>query len=315
MEEKKFSNYTQEEKEILLMHWFHYYGKDIYSLAEAEEVYKAILANADSVKDAAVVAYVAGEGSAQLLRAMRYGTLDSHLRAVSELGKSGDVASIYEKAEELFISEIVETYNNPEASIPLTDEEILKSVIELYGDGEVEILNVDVNEKFGDLTDKKKLTAEEVNEVYRRCLLTDTEVNELSEPMTPFVLGEGVKGIQVFSASRLAENRAKITEMIAELPSIDEGVSFMNLCEDKQGRQWTDLQRTVDELLQLGTATGEVFYLLPRDVWDMLPGGMPIIMRNEKASEKALTTNEPQEYKKVRNCRDRFYQPSKETTE
>ena len=66
MEEKKFSNYTQEEKETLLMHWFHYYGKDIYSLAEAEEVYKAILANADSVKDAAVVAYVAGEGSAQI---------------------------------------------------------------------------------------------------------------------------------------------------------------------------------------------------------------------------------------------------------
>jgi len=53
------------------------------------------------------------------------------------------------------------------------------------------------------------------------------------------------------------------------------GWTFLNACQDKHGRLWTGLHQTVEKLFLLGMATGKAKCLLPREVWPMLPGGLP----------------------------------------
>jgi len=57
-------------------------------------------------------------------------------------------------------------------------------------------------------------------------------------------------------------------------------MSFLNMCIDKNGNQWADLHRTMDELVALGIATGKLSFLIPREMWSILPGGMPYLIVN-----------------------------------
>ncbi len=68
--------------------------------------------------------------------------------------------------------------------------------------------------------------------------------------------------------------------MLDELPdsfkkSGGGGMSFQNACVDKQGNQWTDFHQRMEQLFQLGIGIGKVELLMPREMWAMLPGGMP----------------------------------------
>ncbi|RQP03982.1 MAG: hypothetical protein D1H97_20380 [Paracoccus sp. BP8] len=56
------------------------------------------------------------------------------------------------------------------------------------------------------------------------------------------------------------------------------GSSFLNMCVDKQGVQWTGMQSIIEELLILGIAIGAATYVVPRFLWDGLPGGVPYIL-------------------------------------
>ena len=55
------------------------------------------------------------------------------------------------------------------------------------------------------------------------------------------------------------------------------GWSFLNSCNDRSGRQWTGLHLTMEQLWCLGIAVGRARYTLPRDFWEVLPGGMPYL--------------------------------------
>ena len=68
--------------------------------------------------------------------------------------------------------------------------------------------------------------------------------------------------------------------MLSELPdefrvSGGGGWSFLQACNDRHGTQWTGFHQAMEELFMLGMAAGLVTELLPRDLWDALPGGMP----------------------------------------
>jgi hypothetical protein len=76
---------------------------------------------------------------------------------------------------------------------------------------------------------------------------------------------------------------AEIRAMLAELPdqyrkSGGGGWSFLNACDDRHGTQWTGFHRTMEHLFMLGLAIGAVTLLMPRELWDALPGGMPYYM-------------------------------------
>lgn len=124
-----------------------------------------------------------------------------------------------------------------------------------------------------------KLTTNNVEALFTKCLFEKGETPE------PHVVGEGVLTLAHFHPGRLKESEADIASMCDELhPNFHKdsggGFSFLNLCEDKNGRQWADLHITMDKLVALGMATGKLSYFLPRPMWSSLPGGMPYIIVN-----------------------------------
>jgi hypothetical protein len=54
------------------------------------------------------------------------------------------------------------------------------------------------------------------------------------------------------------------------------GATFLNACVDKNGTQWGE-HRNIDQLLCLGIAIGKVSFPMPKEMWSMLPGGMPFV--------------------------------------
>lgn len=100
------------------------------------------------------------------------------------------------------------------------------------------------------------------------------------EDKSQYIEAEGIVTNVGFHPTRLESYRQEIADMLAELPdefkaSAGGGHSFLNACMDRHGNQWTGLHRNMEHLVQLGIATGQVEYCMPRTFWSILPGGMP----------------------------------------
>ncbi len=124
-----------------------------------------------------------------------------------------------------------------------------------------------------------ELTAEKVHETFMNCLFNDGESTENHK------IGEGVMMKVGFHPGRLKEAEPIIAGLLEELPSEFKksgggGWSFLNMCNDKNGKQWADLHKTIDELVALGNATGKLEFQMPREMWTMFPGGMPYLVIN-----------------------------------
>ena len=121
------------------------------------------------------------------------------------------------------------------------------------------------------------LTAEKVNTTFMNCLFKE------GDPTDNHIIGEGVMMKVGFNPERLKESEPVIMEMLNDLPEEFKktgggGMSFLNMCNDKDGKQWADLHTTMDELVALGNATGKLSFLMPKEMWSVLPGGMPYIV-------------------------------------
>ena len=57
MELKKWEEYTKEEQKELLNHWWHYYGKVMYTLEEWEQFNKLIDKDSDKILEMAIAGY------------------------------------------------------------------------------------------------------------------------------------------------------------------------------------------------------------------------------------------------------------------
>lgn len=84
-----------------------------------------------------------------------------------------------------------------------------------------------------------------------------------------------------FNPSKIAEHKEEIRALLNEMP--DEfhkekggGMSFLNLCMDRHGEQWAE-HPTMDSLIALGIAAGMAEFPLPREMWSILPGGVPYV--------------------------------------
>lgn len=122
-----------------------------------------------------------------------------------------------------------------------------------------------------------KLTSENVHDTFINCLFKDGESTE------NYIIGEGVVTKAGFHPERLKESESLIDEMLNDLPDDFKktgggGMSFLNLCKDKEGNQWTDFHKTMDELVMLSNASGKLSFLMPREMWSVLPGGMPYVV-------------------------------------
>jgi len=121
--------------------------------------------------------------------------------------------------------------------------------------------------------EKMKLSAENVQTIFEKCL----SVSRGELDLLPI---EGIMGTYDFRKSKINEHAKDIANMLKELPDEFQkdgggGMSFLNACQNNTGEQWTGLHRRMEELFVLGIAANKVKSVMPRDLWPVLPGGMP----------------------------------------
>ena len=119
-----------------------------------------------------------------------------------------------------------------------------------------------------------ELTSKNVQSVFMDCLFKDGE--NISDP----IVVEGVVSKFGFHKDRLELHKEDILKMLLQLPKEFQkdsggGMSFLNACNDVDGRQWTDLHQVMEQLFVLGIGCNRVKCLMPREMWKVLPGGMP----------------------------------------
>lgn len=131
---------------------------------------------------------------------------------------------------------------------------------------------------------------ERVIEILRDCLYKDDEIGDditsVEDLPEGTVVVEGILNPFGFEPTRLESHRDEVTTMLQGLPTEFRtsanggggGWSFLNACDDRNGFQWTGLHRTMDALFVLGIGLGLAEWLMPRDMWDALPGGMPYVV-------------------------------------
>ncbi len=99
------------------------------------------------------------------------------------------------------------------------------------------------------------------------------------EDSTNLVKVEGITRMFGLHPQRLEEKRELITALLAELPAeFKEGWSFLNLCTTKDGKQWTGLHRVCEQLVVMAIGLGLMEYCFPRELWMILPGGVPYVI-------------------------------------
>jgi hypothetical protein len=122
--------------------------------------------------------------------------------------------------------------------------------------------------------------SQQVEEVFMSCLFKEEEVTEGKLPIYA-ILVEGIVHRLGFHPQRIELNKGKIKEFLNEMPKEFHkngggGWSFLNMYMDKHGVQWGE-HRNIEQLVVLGIAAKMVKYCMPRDMWGILPGGMPYI--------------------------------------
>lgn len=121
-----------------------------------------------------------------------------------------------------------------------------------------------------------KLSASRVEDILKDCLFRE------NEDTAPGIKAFGIVTNYGFEPGRLQTHTEEITALLHELPvefmskknGGGGGWSFLNGCMDRHGNQWGE-QMNVEQLFCLGLAIGKVECLMPREMWAILPGGMP----------------------------------------
>jgi len=119
------------------------------------------------------------------------------------------------------------------------------------------------------------LTSQAVNRLMRSCLADKDDLNPIKV--------EGIINTTYFNRVKIAEHTVEIVTLLAELPDPFHqekggGWSFLQACVNRHGDEWTGLHVIMEALFCLGIAADKVRWMMPRDVWTVLPGGMPYVV-------------------------------------
>jgi hypothetical protein len=124
------------------------------------------------------------------------------------------------------------------------------------------------------------INSEKVIKLFENCLFKEEEIIN-GKPIVDPICAEGVMSKIGFHPERIKEATNEIVEMLNCLPEeFKSGYTFLNFCQTKDGKQWTGLHQVCDQLVTMGIAIGKITYCLPREMWSILPGGVPYIQIN-----------------------------------
>ena len=126
---------------------------------------------------------------------------------------------------------------------------------------------------------------ERVDAVFMNCLFNNDEIDENGKPRNGIepIKVEGIMSWFGFHPKRIESHSEEIINWLSELPhqfrkSQGGGWTFLNACNIEDGQQWTGLHQRMEQLFCLGIGIGKVKYAMPRDMWKILPGGMPYLV-------------------------------------
>ena len=127
------------------------------------------------------------------------------------------------------------------------------------------------------------LTSENVYSVFSDCFFRD------GEDTSHLVKAEAIVQTFGFHPERLASHRKDIASLLAHLPrgfrpGEGGGLSFLSAVLDSNGQQWGE-QTNAEQLLALGIASGLITIQFPRNMWSMLPGGVPDFVLSDEISD------------------------------
>ena len=129
MEIKDWNLYTQDEKEILLTHWLHYHGSAIISTRETIMFDVILREYTDDVYRVAVTGFINQMNAKVLVMAIRNNCVGKLFENVVRKEELNDTQKdFYEEYEHDFINMLVDSYNDPKAPVPLSEEEIINQV-------------------------------------------------------------------------------------------------------------------------------------------------------------------------------------------
>lgn len=285
MEKKNyFSEYTEDEKKALLLHWWCYMDVIPHSLVSLKMLDKIIDIDADSVFRAAFAADCPDRAfnKEAILRYLE------HYAYFDEYQHFFDVADYFAK-EKLSYRQIVE---------------FIGKVVDSYNEKKYDTIvvrDVCFIEDYSSIPQEEimKLTSKRVGDIFSDCIIKDID-KEWLDVYSDFTIGEGIEEpASVFRVSSLNKHREEIIECISMLPCINEGVSVLNLASNKYGREWTSNFAYVDELVRLGTASELIYFPVPRNEWQTLPGSEPIVASLDYDKESMIEGYPKESYEEV----------------
>lgn len=125
------------------------------------------------------------------------------------------------------------------------------------------------------------ISAERITEILNDCLFKEDEL-ENDKPKYPFVEVRGITMRLGFHKERLLSYKDEVKTMLLNLHEQFQankggGWSFLNACQDKNKVQWTNFHQRMEELFMLGLGLGLCKFTMSREIWPLMPGGMPYI--------------------------------------
>lgn len=115
-----------------------------------------------------------------------------------------------------------------------------------------------------------------VHTIIKDCLYASPD--DVPADKSAVALVEGVHLRLGFDPAAVERSRARIDALIDAVVADEfyEGMSFLRLCYDRSGSLWGQ-HRDMDALLCLGIAVKRAKILLPREMWFVMPGGVPYV--------------------------------------
>lgn len=122
-----------------------------------------------------------------------------------------------------------------------------------------------------------RLDANKVEEIFEDSIYKEDEIDQSNA-----IIVHGITMQVCFNPKRLNNHAEEIVTLLNELDdnfkeSVGGGYSFLGACYDKHGSHWGE-HRDMEELFVLGIAINKVSYLLPRELWQALPGALPYLV-------------------------------------